>query len=339
MARALALLLVLGLALFSSPAQAERSRVVVLRRPAASSAVQDAIRRTEAELAAEGFTVVAEEAPTEGDLRQTLAAAARSANAVAAIAVIPDEGGATADVWVSDRVTDKTVIRTLRVDGLPASERPRALAIRAVELLRASFVEVTVPELEGPEDVPPDVRRWLRPPRGPLDGFAVQIGVGMLTSFDGIGPAGAPSVRLSWVTDIGLGARLSWLGPAFGPRPGNTAGSALVRQELATAELVYAPNVDWVGFTPIVWAGGGLYHLHANGDVLGPRVGVSDEVWAAAITAGAGMGYRLTDSITAFVDASAVVTMPRAVVTLFGEPLGRAGRPSLLADLGVAIGF
>ncbi|MEQ9320662.1 MAG: hypothetical protein RIF41_15955, partial [Polyangiaceae bacterium] len=129
------------------------------------------------------------------------------------------------------------------------------------------------------------------------------------------------------------------LGPAFGARPGNAVGSALVRQELATAELLYAPNVDWVGFTPTVWAGGGLYHLHANGDVTGPRVGVSDEVWAAAITAGAGMGYRLTESITAFVDASAVVTMPRAVVTLFGEPIGRAGRPSLLADVGVAIRF
>ena len=161
----------------------------------------------------------------------------------------------------------------------------------------------------------------------------------MLTSFDGIGPSGAPSVRLSWVTNLGIGARLSWLGPAFGARPGNELGSAMVRQELATAELIYAPNVDWLGFTPIVWAGGGLYHLHANGDLVGPRVGVSDEVWAAAITGGAGIGYRLTESISAFVDASTVLTVPRAVVTLYGDPIGRAGRPSLLADVGVAIRF
>ena len=128
MARAPALLLALALALWPAAAAAERSRVVVLRRPDAPPAVQDAIRRTEAELAAEGFAVVAQAAPVDGDLRNALAAAAHRAEAVAAIAVIPGEGGATADVWVSDRVTDKTVIRTLRVDGVPAPERPRALA-------------------------------------------------------------------------------------------------------------------------------------------------------------------------------------------------------------------
>lgn len=339
MPRVTALLLLLALALWSMAARAERSRVVVFRRPTAPSEVQQAIRRTEAELETEGFEVVTEVAPNHGDLRRALAAAAERADAVAAIAVVSDEGGATADVWVSDRVTDKTVIRTLRVDGVPAHERPRALAIRAVELLRASFVEVVVPDPERTVVVPRDVDRWLRPDRGPLDGFAVQLGVGLLTSFDGIGVSGAPSVRISGVTDLGVGARLSWLGPAFGARPGNRRGSALVRQELATAELLYAPNVDWAGFTPVLFAGGGVYHLHANGDVIGPGVGVSDEVWAAAVTAGGGMGYRVADFVTLFVDASAIVTMPRAVVTLFGEPIGRAGRPSLLADVGAAIRF
>jgi len=314
--------------------------VVVLRQPSAPAAVQRAIRRTEAELAAEGFEVVTTDAPSPvPDLRQRLAAAAHEANAVAAIAVVPDAAGASADVWVTDRLTDKTLIRTLRADEVPASERARTLAIRAVELLRASFVEVLIPEPSSNKKLPPDVDRWLRPPRGPLEGFSVQLGVGMIASFDGIGVSGAPSVRIGWVTDIGLGVRLSWLGPAFGARPSNADGSALVRQELLTTELVYAPNVDWLGFTPAVWAGGGVYHLHANGDVNGPRVGVSDQVWAAAVTGGAGMGYRLTDAITTFANLSAVVTMPRAVVTLFGEPLGRAGRPSLTADLGVALRF
>jgi acetyl-CoA C-acetyltransferase len=41
-------------------------------------------------------------------------------------------------VWVTDRVTGKTLVRSVNVGDLPPGEQPRALAIRAVELLRAS---------------------------------------------------------------------------------------------------------------------------------------------------------------------------------------------------------
>jgi hypothetical protein len=325
--------------LHAAPARAEGSRVVVLTPVGAAPAVQRAVRRTQAELRAAGFVVLVEDAPI-GDVRRALSTAATKADAVAAIAIVPDQAGAAADVWVADRLSDKTLIRTVRVASVPSAERPRALAIRAVELLRASFVEVLVsPEPDPAQELPTDVRAWLQPPRGALQGVTLQLGVGMITSFDGVGPAGAPSVRLGWADASGLGARVSWLGPAYGARLTDPRGNVSVRQELVTADLIYAPAVAWSGWVPLVWLGAGAYHLHADGELLAPLVGRSADVWTAAFVGGAGLGYRLTPRVTALLDATAVVTAPRAVVTLFGEPLGRAGRPSLVADLGVAVRF
>jgi hypothetical protein len=160
-----------------------------------------------------------------------------------------------------------------------------------------------------------------------------------LTSFDGIGPAGTPRLRLGYGSSIGLGGRLSWLGPAFGARPSGDRGSAAVRQELLTLDLVYAPLVDWAGFSPLLWIGAGAYHLYADGNLAPPLIAQSDEVWAFAGALGAGLGYRLTPEVMATVDVEALLTAPRAQVTIAGEPIGSSGRPSLDASLGITVRF
>lgn len=323
---------------YAAAAAAEPSRVVVLRDPSAPAAVSEASLRTQAELRAEGFEVVLRDVAVSGDVRAALESASREGDAVAAIAVVSDPAGAAADLWVTDRITGKTSIRRIEVIAVAPSERPRALAIRAVELLRASLVEAVVLPTEAKP--PPDVKRWLEPPPvGPLSGPHAALSVGMLTGFDGIGPAGAPVVRLGWAADFGLGGRVSWLGPALGARADSPLGSAAIRQELATFDVLYAPPVEWAGFTPMVWAGAGVYHLFAEGELLMPLTGQSDEVWAFAGVGGLGIGYRLTPALTAWLDAEGALTTPRAVVTLFGEPLGTMGRPMLLSSLGISLHF
>jgi hypothetical protein len=334
---ALAACLALVTLLFAGVAGAA-TRVVILD-PGGSGALREAVTRTEAELASEGFEVLVRP-HEEGEPRRVLDAAAARYGADAAIAL--DGAGGLAEIWVTDRLTGKTVVRTIDVRSETAAEQPRILAIRAVELLKASLVEAIDPatrEQPKARELPYDVVGWLAPPAGPLEGIGVHLGVGLLTGFDGVGPAGAPVLRVSYGVSGGLTGRLSFAGPAFGAGIDGPIGTARVREELATLELGYAPAVDWAGFTPTLWLGGGAYHLHAKGE-LGPGfAGQSDDVWAALALAGAGIGYRPSERITLMLDAAALFTFPRVAVAMAGEPIATTGRPSLLASLGVIIRF
>lgn len=326
--------------LFAAPAWAS-SRVVLLEPSAAEGALRDALTRTRAELAAEGFEVVVRPLPEGADTRHTLEVAAQETDAEAAIAIASIAGGA--EVWVTDRITGKTLVRTVDVGDQPDNERPRALAIRAVELLRASLVEAVA--LPPPRDAPPpkplprDLRDFVAPEAGPLEGVGAQLSVGLLTGFGGIGPAGGPALRLSYGLDTGLFARVAWAGPAFGTSIDGPLGSASVREEMLTLDIGFAPEVAWAGFAPMVWLGGGFHHLAARGELAPGFVGQTDDVWSAAITGGAGMGYRLTPRVMLLLDAEAIIALPRPVVTMAGEPVGSTGRPSLLATFGVVVRF
>ena len=322
-------------------AAARATRVVVLRPQGASGAVLEAATRTQAELGAAGFEVLVRDLPASDDRRLDLERVASAGDAAAAIAIFPAASATAADLWVADRVTGKTLVRQVRVVDLPAAERPRALAIRAVDLLRASLIETTSAATEGQAQggSPKDVRAWLGAERGPFQGPHAQLSVALLSSFDSIGPAGAPQLRLGWGTDFGLTPRISFSGPALGARPEGPPGGASVQQVVATIDLLYAPRVDWAGFVPMVWIGGGVYHLHAEGDLPPPWVSRGDGVLAAAGVAGLGLGYRLHPQVTMVLDAAALLTAPRVVVTVAGAPIGSAGRPSLLSSLGVAFAF
>lgn len=330
------LIVLFGL-LVAGPAFAQ-SRVVLLEPVSAAGPLRDALARTRAELAAEGFDVVVQPLPDGVDPRVALENAAKAADAEAAIAIESVRDGA--DVWVTDRVTGKTLVRSVDVRDQPAAEQPRALAIRAVELLRASLVEaIVLPSPHAPQPLPPDLQDFVQPAAGPLQGVGAQLGVGMLTGFDGIGPAGGPALRLSYGLESGLFARLAWMGPSFGGAVDGPLGAATVRQEMLTLDLGYAPHVNWAGFSPTVWLGAGFHHLDARGELAPAFVSQSADVWAAAVVGGVGLGYRITPRVMLALDTEIVVLMPRPVVTMAGAPIATTGRPSLLSTLGVVIRF
>ena len=334
----LALGCALVVVMLTTSARADRLRVVSVRTPAASTEVRDTLRRTEAELLVEGFVVMSMDAATSASLRGQLTRAAADRDAVAAVAVSRRGGAVIGELWIRDPSTAAATIHTVRVADLPAAEQPRALAIRIVEKLRATVMRApTEPSSSSLPDESVDSALPLPP--APLAGFGLQLSVALLTGFDGIGPAGAPLLRFGYGSDAGFVARLSVLGPAVGVRLAADQGDVTVRQELATVDFAFAPAVQWRGLTPMVWVGGGVYPLFAEGELRAPAVGRADQVWAAVGTAGVAMGYRLAPRFTAWLDAAVVVTAPRPVVTVFGEPIGRTGRPSLLSSLGVAVRF
>lgn len=98
-------------------------------------------QRVAAELRELGFEPVLLDPQGAPASRASLEAAGRSVGAIAAVRAVPSERGV--EVWLADRVTGKTLLREMRETGVDAD---RALALQTVELLRASLLEVSLPE-------------------------------------------------------------------------------------------------------------------------------------------------------------------------------------------------
>ncbi|WP_437941106.1 hypothetical protein [Sorangium sp. So ce341] len=345
----------------SQQAAAAASRVVIVEADADDPLVREAATRLRAELGAAGFEVVSVPRGREADARAALERAAQDEGAFAAAAIFRSRAGATADLWIVDRVTQKTVVRTVEVSGAAA---PSVMAVRAVELLQASLLEASLLSSRAPPDgaaggeraaVPEDVQRWMAPVRrqagaepaaerpGMFAGFGVEAGLAALLSAGGIGPALGPALRLSYGAGVGggalpagLAARLTFAGPAIGPALEGELGAVSVRQEMALLEAVWAPDTG-AAISPVLSAGVGGVHLFIAGDPLPPLRSATGEVWSIAASLGGGAGLRLTDRAALLLDAHAIFAEPRAVVTLGGERLGTAGRPTFAGSLGLLV--
>ncbi|WP_437666169.1 hypothetical protein [Sorangium sp. So ce1182] len=350
----------------SQEAAAAASRVAIVEADADDPLVREAATRLRAELGAAGFEVVSVPRARDGDMRDVRAAlerAARDEGAFAAAAIFRSRAGATADLWIVDRVTQKTVVRTVEVAGAAA---PSVMAVRAVELLQASLLEANLLASRPPPEgaaadsvaVPDDVRRWMAPVRrqaaadpaaerpGLLAGIGVEVGLTALQSAGGIGPALGPALRLSYgggaagggVLPAGLAARLTFAGPTLAPALGDARalGTVSVRQEMALLEAVWALETGGA-VSPVLSAGVGGFHLFVSGDPLPPLRSATGEVWSVAAALGAGAGLRVTERAALLLDAHAIFAEPRAVVTLGGERLGTAGRPTFAGFLGLLV--
>jgi hypothetical protein len=161
LARAAWLLAASLLATLSLPsgALAAGSRVAIVKPAARDATLDEASVRLGAELRAAGFEVVMLEARRGVQARQQVEQSALEPPPFATIAILRTAEGASADVWVADRLTDKTVVRRIEPRHVAAEAPARTLAIVAVELLRASLLEV---ERDPDAQLPEDVARWMR---------------------------------------------------------------------------------------------------------------------------------------------------------------------------------
>ncbi len=197
------------LGLIGAPAWAGSGRVILIRPTAADETIGEALNRVRGELVAEGFDVA------EVDVLPDLAppAPGRVAPQDAALATINlsvEEGAHVVDLRVIDRINNKTVIRRTPVEGGTTSSTAEILAVRAVELLRASLLELLL-ESRPPTPAPnatavAEVRhasKWaaqgLPHEREPV--WAVEVGAVVVTDLGG-------SLRPCW-RSRGSAARFS----------------------------------------------------------------------------------------------------------------------------------
>lgn len=299
----------------------------------------DTWHRLLAELRIHHFeTEIAELGETE-DLAEALAETARAREAIAAIALIHRNATAAVDVWLIDRMTGKTTLRRILVS--PGEEAANVLAIRAVDLLRASFREFGAWQ-RPPEDVANVDRRPIPGAVeslsvGPRPTVSLTAGAMMLVQFPGFGAAFGPALGASVRTTDRLSVGLLVAGPLLGSEFSAASGSASLTQAIGLLEARFSMlQVHRFEVGPSLTLG--AHHLEATGQALPPLLSKDDSTWAVMVGGGLFLQTRLWGHLAANLSSRLFGTLPRVGVRV-GEDLAMIRFPMLEASVGLAVGL
>ncbi len=327
-------------AIVSRPAFAANGRVALVRPSASTPAATEAMTRIQGELVADGFDVVILDAPP-GDSESI---APQDAGVIASIELVVDAAGDAAELRVMDRLTNKTVIRRTTIGASESSTFAQVLAVRAVELLRASLLELLVqPKKQATADIPPPANnatgrasQWAA---GALDveeelTWAVDAGTAVILGFDGVGPALMGVLRLRRKVANPLEMRVTVAGLGTEPRVSRlTEGSAGVRQQIALFDFALTPWNRAV-VHPIFSLGAGALYMSVDGSQAASIYqGQSDFTWAFAADAGTGLELRFSDRFQLSVEGHAFITRPYPVIRFLEHDVASLSQPSLLGTL------
>jgi hypothetical protein len=324
-------------------ARAEPSRVRLFRGNETDAIVREAGTRLEAELHAAGFAVDWEDAAPVADPTRALKTAGPPSFASIAISRIGSQ--AVADVWVVDHLSGESLIRRVDAGAAPGAEPARTLAIRAVELLRASVLELRkrsvketapgVPEKTTPATGAP----WPAPARmarRPLTGWSIEFGAAT-TSTAGFGPTVGPSAWLSRAVAPGwlVGAR--WVGPTFGPALQGAGATARLQQMMLLGEVCRVVGRGPVA--PLAGVGIGAVESDATGQAAAPLQAHDVHALSAALHASLGLYVRLAERVGLVVETGALLLVPARPVRVVGETVGDASSWSWVSSLGLMMWF
>lgn len=324
-----ALPLLLLVVLSPAAEAAAASRVVLLRAPTDDALIEQGNTLLAAELRAAGFEVTPLMRDPSRDIRSDIEAASTKLGPIATFAIRPASDGAAVELWLEDRVTGKLVIRRIVIDR--KREAASDLAVRAIELLRGSLVEVILPSpnARAGSSPPVDVARWVSTAvqaRAPYfsSGPGIAAGATALATL-GLGMTFAPTARASWGTAGGLVARLSLT--AFGPgielrRP---EGSANVRQALLVIEGARAFR-SGARFQPLVVASAGFRRMSVDGAGTSSLfAGATGVAYALVISAGGGLAARLSDHVALVLESELLFAAPSTHILIASTDAGLAG--------------
>lgn len=322
--------------LANSDAQAAAPRVALWLSGPADRQRMEIETRLRAELAIAGFESTILDESISSD-RESLERAARSSGSFAAIAVVR-RAGLDADMWVADRVTGKTAFRRVRFDAQSA-DAAAIFAIRAVELLRASLLELTELHPSRGELAPTDkMRDWIAPTHAKAPAattYEVHVGAAAVAGPGGIPAGGALALGFSWKPLPWWAGCIEGWGPVIG-HVGNREGTATIDQEaalvLARLEPLRSPAVE-----PFGRLGVGAYHLGAEGHASPPYDGRYGQVWAAVGAVGLGLRSSGLRPLSIMASLDALFLAPRPGVKFANETIAVGGRPTLVGQIGVGL--
>jgi hypothetical protein len=317
----------LAVALWTATGTALASTVLLVRPQSPSSLASEALVRMHGELASAGFAVSFTAAMVGMDARASLEMLASGPGVDAVVAILGDESPDMIEVWVADRISGGSVVR--RTPYHKGGDRDaEVLAIRAIELLRASLLEVDLVGKVKPAAV---AERAAREPRDDSR-WGLEVGGNVVTSFDGVGPAVVPFLRLDGVVARWCVGQASIAGLGTRARVGSTVGNAQVSQEFATLGATIRGRAD-KGVRPTLSFALGALHTSAEGRADWPFAEWTAAEWSFLADVGIGMRLSAGQRYEVAVEAHAQLAEPYPVVRFLGANVASSGRPSLLFTL------
>lgn len=336
MRRCLAVLAFVGIALTSVAACALPRVAIVLPSGSAHGERSPVEIRLRSELGAAGFSVVA--VKRKGTGPGELERAARDTHSIAAIAVVQPLGnGVDAAVWITDRVTGKTLLRRVHVD--PGTHDAAAIfAIRAVELLRASLLELNDEHRPRGEVPPtPELKKWVKPPAEPpaAPRDELRAGAAVVAGPGGLPASVSPALAFTWRATRHFGGEVGVWGPALGTLR-RREGSATIDQELLAVQARLEPWPER-RIAPFFHLGIGAYHLGARGSANAPYENASGNAWSAAGLGGLGLSYAILGPMLLSLELDAMYLLPGVGVRFAGRTVAEGGQPTLLGTAGLGV--
>ena len=335
---ALAVLMSGGAPAAAAPAPQPPPKVILVRPPAAPAAVIEALVRLRGELVAAGFDAQVVEQVLGLDVRASLEklSPASDGAATALVAVVASAEPGSAELWVIDRVTGKTVVRRVNAGATNPPRMAEVLSVRAVELLRASFLELAIgpPPANNAPPSAPAVERWATATLEEADWtWAVEAGGGTAYAVDGPWNVILSVARLERALGRRFCARVSFAGLGTSARVDTPQGYAGLSQTILLAEII-ARFRRGRRLEPMLSLGAGALRLAADSHEAAPFEAVSGARWAAAADVGVGLRIPLRrHRFELGVEAHVLFAEPYPTVVFLGNEVAQAGRPSLIGSV------
>jgi hypothetical protein len=259
----------------------------------------------------------------------------------AAIALSRQDGLATIRV-VATLPDGYELHRLIRVSDAAGGDDPSVLAVRAVELLRDIYLDIPrdFPHRDQPRPAPAPAAVAAAAPAsaaGEHRPLRIFLGAAMLQGERGLGPAVAPVFGVA----VPIGRGLSLSGTAAGPFDrlvGDArTGTATTTQALATFGARYELTLG--RFSPFAALATGVHYIRAEGNPIQGmnQVALSDSSTTPLLAFGAGILAWLRGWLALTAQMELFYTQPMTDVVISNVPVGRAGGPSLLVQLGLAV--
>ena len=335
---------VLGLAMMfdgrGASAETPRGPPVILLEPAtASPAVRRSFARIRDEASADRFQVVAD-STADGGPAAILDRAASDRKGSTILTLFGDPETGQAELCLFQRTARRTVVRRAVVSDDP-DRMPEALAARALELLRATALELSLEIEEAPraKTRPEPTVLADRPPArlAPETPSAVAaMGVGIWNSIDGPPAAVTPLVRIGLRLSRWAWARLSVAGLGTRPRIDSAHGTASLSQNMGLAELA-AVFRDGKRVQPSITLGAGVLDVAVLGTGVAPYEGREPRRWSAAFDAGVGVAFALGPRAAVVTELHALIAAPHVVVRFADTRAATIGFPSLILTIALQV--
>jgi hypothetical protein len=337
--------LLLGALLLASSAAGAETKpdaapVIVLQPTTASAALRRSLARIRDELSADQFHVILAQSGAPTDPAAVIESAGRDPAGGTVLALFGDPETGVAELCVVQRSGRRVAVRRATVAVDDPERMPEALSARALELLRASALELAIDgEGAGRPQAAPEPNRTVEAvarPAAPAVAaaaedatVAVDMGVGILHSIDGPPPAVMPVGRIGVRLWSWLAARVSAAGLGTRPRVDSRYGSATLSQNLALLELAGSFR-SGKRVRLAASLGAGALNVGVAGIGTGRYEGRDPQRWSAAFGGGLGVALAIGPRAALATELQALVAAPHPIVRFADIPAATVGYPSLL---------